>query len=68
MTALTDLTIAGAAEGLSKGDFSSHELTATLIEAVEGARGLNAFITETPEIALARAKESDARRKNGGGK
>ena len=65
MTALRDLTIAGAAEGLSKGDFSSRELTAALIEAVEGSRDLNAFITETPELALERAEASDARRAKG---
>ena len=65
MTALRDFTIAGAAEGLSKGDFSSRELTAALIEAVEGSRDLNAFITETPELALERAEASDARRAKG---
>ncbi len=62
MTGLRDLTIAGAAEGLSKGDFSSEELTGDHIQAMEKGRGLNAFITETPEIALDRAKASDARR------
>ncbi len=65
MTALTDLTIAGAAKGLSKGDFSSEELTGAHIEAVEGSRGLNAFITETPVLALERAKASDTRRAKG---
>ena len=62
MTALTDLTMSEARDGLAKGEFSSRELTRAHIEAMEGARGLNAFITETPEIALAAAAASDARR------
>ena len=66
MSALTELTIADAGKGLEDGDFSSEELTAAHIEAMESARALNAFITETPGIALAHAKESDARRGNGG--
>ncbi len=66
MSALNELTIADAADGLCKGDFSSEELTGALIGAVEKGRALNAFITETPEIALDRAKESDKRRKKDG--
>ena len=66
MSALTELTIADAGKGLEDGDFSSEELTAAHIEAMESARDLNAFITETPGIALERAGESDARRSNGG--
>ncbi|MCK5167878.1 MAG: aspartyl/glutamyl-tRNA amidotransferase subunit A, partial [Rhodospirillaceae bacterium] len=38
------------------------------IKAMEDARGLNAFITETPEIALERAREADTRRGKGKGK
>ncbi len=63
MSALNELTIAAAAEGLCNGDFSSEELTGALIGAMEQGRALNAFSTETPEIALERAKESDKRRK-----
>ena len=66
MSAFTDLSIAAAAKGLEDGVFSSEELTQAHLQAMESARNLNAFITETPEIALERAKESDARRKNGG--
>jgi len=62
---LTDLTLAEARDGLASGAFSSVELTRALVDAVEGARGLNAFITETPELALERAAESDARRARG---
>ena len=65
MTNLTNLTIAAASEGLDAGDFSSEELTIAHINALEVGRSLNAFITETPEIALSRAKKSDARRKSG---
>jgi aspartyl-tRNA(Asn)/glutamyl-tRNA(Gln) amidotransferase subunit A len=66
MSTLTDLTIAAARNGLDKGDFTSKELTEAHIAAVEAARDLNAFITETPELALARAKASDERRAKGG--
>jgi len=63
--ALTDLGIAEAGAGLADGAFSAIELAEAHIHAIEGARGLNAFITETPEIALARAKGADARRAKG---
>jgi len=65
MSALNDLTIGAAAKGLEDGDFSSQELTAAHIEAMNAAQDLNAFITETPDIALSRAKDSDARRAGG---
>jgi len=65
MSAFTDLTLTGALEGLAKGDFTSVELTRAHVEAVEAARGLNAFVTETPDQALKMAAESDARRKAG---
>ena len=65
MGALTDLDIARARDGLAAGEYSSETLTRAHIEAVEAARNLNAYITETPEIALARARESDARRAKG---
>ena len=65
MTNLTDITLAEARDGLSDGDYSSVELTKAHIEAIEASRDLNSFITETPEIALERAKASDARRSGG---
>jgi aspartyl-tRNA(Asn)/glutamyl-tRNA(Gln) amidotransferase subunit A len=55
-------TIASAADALEKGEVSSVELTDAHIAAVEAGRSLNAFITETPEIARERAAASDARR------
>jgi aspartyl-tRNA(Asn)/glutamyl-tRNA(Gln) amidotransferase subunit A len=65
MTALTDLTIAEARDGLAQKRFSARELTAAHVAAVEAVRPLNAFITETPELALAQATESDARLQDG---
>ncbi len=65
MAALTDLTLAEAAAGLAAGDFTSIELTDASLAAMEAGRALNAFITETPELARARAAESDARRGRG---
>ncbi|MBT6221580.1 MAG: Asp-tRNA(Asn)/Glu-tRNA(Gln) amidotransferase subunit GatA [Rhodospirillaceae bacterium] len=65
MSRLTDLNLAEARDGLVKGDFSSAELTSAYIDAMSAAQDLNAYITETPEIALERAKASDARRKAG---
>jgi aspartyl-tRNA(Asn)/glutamyl-tRNA(Gln) amidotransferase subunit A len=65
MTALTDLTLAEMRDGLAKGDFSATELATAHIAATEAARPLNAYITETPDHALAAAAESDARRSKG---
>ncbi len=59
---LTDLTIAAAAKGLAEGDFTSGDLTRAHLEAMEASRDLNAFVTETPDIALQRAEDSDIRR------
>ncbi len=59
MSDLTKLTIAEAREGLKKKEFSSVELTKAYIENMEANRKLNAFVLETPEIALAQAKISD---------
>ncbi|HLY55025.1 MAG TPA: Asp-tRNA(Asn)/Glu-tRNA(Gln) amidotransferase subunit GatA [Stellaceae bacterium] len=58
---LTDLTLAAARQGLKRREFSAVELTEAHISAVERVRPLNAFVTETPESALAAARESDAR-------
>ena len=49
------------ATGSRRKNFSARELAAAHIAAVEAARPLNAFITETPERALAMAAASDAR-------
>ncbi len=65
MTELLDWTIASAAAALDAGEVSSRELTDEHIAAVEAGRTLNAFITETPDLARERADASDARRAKG---
>ena len=49
MTSLTTLTIAEARAKLKARDISATELTEDYIKAVEAARGLNAYIVETPD-------------------
>jgi aspartyl-tRNA(Asn)/glutamyl-tRNA(Gln) amidotransferase subunit A len=61
VAALTDLTIAEARAGLRARSFSARELTDAHIGAMERARGLNAFITETADAARAGASAADAR-------
>src|SRR3954470_14460366 len=65
---LTDLTLAEAREGLRAKSFSARELTAAYVAAVEAARPLNAFITETPGRALAMAAAADERLGRGEGR
>jgi aspartyl-tRNA(Asn)/glutamyl-tRNA(Gln) amidotransferase subunit A len=55
MAGLLDLTLAQARDAIRTGDTSPRALTEAYITAVEAARPLNAFITETPEKALAMA-------------
>ncbi len=62
---LTELTVAEALQGLENKDFTSVEITKAHLEAMENSRSLNAYITETPEIALKQAKESDKKRASG---
>jgi aspartyl-tRNA(Asn)/glutamyl-tRNA(Gln) amidotransferase subunit A len=61
MSDLTEFSLADARDALRAKDVSSTELTKAFIAAIEGARTLNAFVTETPDRALEAAKESDAR-------
>ncbi|MCC6597301.1 MAG: Asp-tRNA(Asn)/Glu-tRNA(Gln) amidotransferase subunit GatA [Alphaproteobacteria bacterium] len=65
MTALTHLSIAAALDALEKKEFSARELTQAHIEAMESRRELNAYIIETPDIALSQADNSDKRRAKG---
>ena len=64
-TELTGLTLAEARDALAKGETTSVELTEAYVEAIAAARPLNAFVTETPEMAIEMAKASDARRAAG---
>jgi aspartyl-tRNA(Asn)/glutamyl-tRNA(Gln) amidotransferase subunit A len=61
VTALTDLTLSEARLGLAAKQFSARELAEAYVAAMEAARPLNAFITETPERALEMAAASDER-------
>lgn len=65
MTDLVELTVAEALDGLAKKEFSAVELTQAHIKEMDKARELNAYVTETPELALERAKASDERRAKG---
>lgn len=62
---LTRLTIAEARDGLAKGDFTSVELTEAHIGEMEAARKLNAYVTETADLARTQAAAADARLKAG---
>jgi aspartyl-tRNA(Asn)/glutamyl-tRNA(Gln) amidotransferase subunit A len=68
MTDLTSLTLAKVRDGLAKGDFTSVELTEAYLAAMDARKDLNAYIVACPEVALTRAKASDARRAKGDAK
>lgn len=59
MNELTGLTIAKALDGLKKKDFSAKELTEAYIGKMEEGRHFNAYVLETPEVALEAAKRAD---------
>ena len=67
MSALTKLTLKAALAGLKAKEFSAVEITKAHIDAIEAARGLNAFVLETPDHALTMAKASDERLARGEG-
>ncbi|HEY0292891.1 MAG TPA: Asp-tRNA(Asn)/Glu-tRNA(Gln) amidotransferase subunit GatA [Hansschlegelia sp.] len=61
MTDLLDLSFAQARAAMRAKDVSAVELTRAYLDAIEQARTLNAYVLETPEIALERARGSDER-------
>lgn len=61
MTDITSLTLAEVRDGLKARAFSSTEATKAYLDAIVAARGLNAYVLETPEQALAMAAAADAR-------
>ncbi len=61
MTDLTALTIAAAQHGLRRKEFTALELADAHLAAMERARGLNAYVLETPDRAREMAKAADAR-------
>lgn len=58
-TNLTDLTLCEAKDGLAKKEFTSVDLTQAFLKNMEDRRSLNAYVLETPELALKQAAESD---------
>ncbi|HJQ56450.1 MAG TPA: Asp-tRNA(Asn)/Glu-tRNA(Gln) amidotransferase subunit GatA [Vineibacter sp.] len=65
MAELAGLSIADMRTALAKGETTAVALAETFLGAMDSHRRLNAFITETPEKALAMARASDARRGKG---
>jgi aspartyl-tRNA(Asn)/glutamyl-tRNA(Gln) amidotransferase subunit A len=61
MSDLTALSIAALRDGLARRSFSATELARAYLANMEKARGLNAYIVETPDKALAMAADSDKR-------
>ena len=61
MSDLTNFTLAEARDAIKAKKVSAKELTSAFSKAVADAKPLNAFVTETPEKALAMAEVSDAR-------
>jgi len=61
VTDLTALTLAEARDALKAKTFSAVELTDAYLAAMEKARVLNAYVTETPDKARDMARASDAR-------
>ena len=65
MTDLTKLTIAEAREGLKKKEFSTTELTKAYLNKMDECRRLNAYVCETPDLALKQAQVSQEKYQNG---
>ncbi|MHA1157924.1 MAG: Asp-tRNA(Asn)/Glu-tRNA(Gln) amidotransferase subunit GatA [Alphaproteobacteria bacterium] len=61
MSDLTDLGVAAIGDGLAAGEFSARELSEAYIAAMQAARGLNCYVAETPDLALAAADAADQR-------
>ena len=67
MTDPTGLTLAAARDALRARELSARELTEAHLTAMERARALNGFITETPERARAMAAAADEKLGRGEG-
>jgi len=65
MTNLTDLGVAAIRDGVRMGSFSAREVADAFVVAVSKAKPLNAFLVETPDHAIAAAKQADAARAAG---
>ena len=60
MADLNKLTMADARDKLRGKEITSVELTEACLNAVDGAKTLNAFVHNTPDLALEQAKAADA--------
>ena len=65
MTDLTDLGIAAIRDGVRLGSFSAVEVADAFVVKVARAKPLNAFLVETPDHALAAARDADRARAAG---
>ena len=65
MSQLTDLGIAAIRDGVRDGSFSAREVAQAYVANVEAGRGLNAYVVETPDHALAAADAADRARGSG---
>jgi len=61
MSELSKLTIAEARDGLRKGDMSAVDLTEACLSEIEASQALNAFVHNTPDLAIEQAKAADIR-------
>ncbi|MEM9579280.1 MAG: Asp-tRNA(Asn)/Glu-tRNA(Gln) amidotransferase subunit GatA [Pseudomonadota bacterium] len=61
MSDLNKLGLAEARDALRAGETTSKELTEACLAEIEGAGALNAFVHNTPEIAMEQAAAADAR-------
>jgi aspartyl-tRNA(Asn)/glutamyl-tRNA(Gln) amidotransferase subunit A len=61
MPELSQLKIAEARDALDKGEVTSVELTEACLAEIRGAGALNAFVHDTPDLALEQARAADAR-------
>jgi aspartyl-tRNA(Asn)/glutamyl-tRNA(Gln) amidotransferase subunit A len=65
MADLTDLGVAAIRDGVRLGEFSAVEVADAFVVKVARAKALNAFLVETPDHALAAARQADAARAAG---
>ena len=65
MTDITKLTIAETRDGLKSKQFSATEVAKAYIKSMEDNRRYNAYVLETPDVALEQAKISEAKYQNG---
>ncbi|MCI5048197.1 MAG: amidase family protein, partial [Aquisalinus sp.] len=67
MSDIADLKLAELRDGLKAKDFSAKEATQSYLTRMDAAQALNAYITPTPDKALAMAATSDEKLAKGEG-